>query len=117
MVLKASRAKLTLSYMGDVVTLDVRDDGVGFQVPNGASHRDAGFGLTAMRQRVNRVAGTLAVESEPLECHVQAGQVDDPLWSTAPREPLASIRAYAHAQTFPVQRGAEPRPGFPWLGE
>ena len=29
----ASRAGLTLSYMGDVVTLDVRDDGVGFEVP------------------------------------------------------------------------------------
>ena len=29
----ASRAGLTLSYMGDVVTLDVRDDGVGFAVP------------------------------------------------------------------------------------
>ena len=28
----ASRAGLTLSYMGDVVTLDVRDDGVGFEV-------------------------------------------------------------------------------------
>ena len=28
----ASRAGLTLSYMGDVVTLDVRDDGVGFAV-------------------------------------------------------------------------------------
>ena len=31
----ASRAGLTLSYMGDVVTLDVRDDGVGFSVPDG----------------------------------------------------------------------------------
>jgi signal transduction histidine kinase len=47
------------------VTLDVRDDGVGFEAPNGAGGRRAGFGLTAMRQRVSRVAGTLAVESEP----------------------------------------------------
>ena len=31
----ASHAWLTLSYMGDVVTLDVRDDGVGFAVPPG----------------------------------------------------------------------------------
>jgi signal transduction histidine kinase len=61
----ASRAWLTLSYMGDVVTLDVRDDGVGFAVPGKADERGGGFGLTAMRQRVNRVAGTLAVESEP----------------------------------------------------
>ena len=62
----ASRALLTLSYMGDEVTLDVRDDGVGFDVPAEASPgRGAGFGLTAMRQRVSRVAGTLAIESEP----------------------------------------------------
>ena len=62
----ASRAGLTLSYMGDVVTLDVRDDGVGFDgarpEPTSAG---SGFGLSAMRQRVNRVAGTLAIESEP----------------------------------------------------
>jgi signal transduction histidine kinase len=61
----ASRVGLTLSYMGDVVTLDVRDDGVGFKVPAGSEVRGTGFGLSAMRQRVNRVAGTLAIESEP----------------------------------------------------
>ena len=61
----ASHAWLTLSYMGDVVTLDVRDDGVGFAVPAGSDERGAGFGLSAMRQRVTRVAGTLAIESEP----------------------------------------------------
>jgi signal transduction histidine kinase len=61
----ASRAALTLSYMGDVVTLDVRDDGVGFKVSSGPDVRGTGFGLSAMRQRVNRVAGTLAIESEP----------------------------------------------------
>jgi signal transduction histidine kinase len=61
----ASRAGLTLSYMGDVVVLDVRDNGVGFEVANGAGRRGAGFGLIAMRQRVNRVAGTLDIESEP----------------------------------------------------
>ena len=62
---KASRVGVTLSYMGDVVTLDVRDDGVGFEVPDSAAGAGTGFGLTAMRQRVSRVAGTLAVESEP----------------------------------------------------
>jgi signal transduction histidine kinase len=58
---------VTLSYMGDVVALDVRDDGVGFDGSSGArgQGRDAGFGLTAMRQRVSRVAGTLSIESEP----------------------------------------------------
>jgi signal transduction histidine kinase len=63
----ASRVGVTLSYMGDVVTVDVRDDGSGFQPGsevNGAGG-DSGFGLTAMRQRVERLAGTLEIESEP----------------------------------------------------
>ena len=52
--------------MGDVVTLDVRDDGVGLQRARSAARRDGtGFGLTGMRQRVARVAGSLAIESEP----------------------------------------------------
>jgi signal transduction histidine kinase len=59
---RASRAGVTLSYMEDVVTLDVRDDGVGFA---GAPAGEGGFGLIAMRQRVNRLAGQLEIESEP----------------------------------------------------
>jgi signal transduction histidine kinase len=61
----ASRAGLTLSYMGDVVILDIRDDGVGFAIADHNGDRGAGFGLTAMRQRMSRVAGTLSIESEP----------------------------------------------------
>jgi signal transduction histidine kinase len=62
----ASRVGLTLSYMEDVVTLDVRDDGVGFdpgQGPDGDG--PGGFGLRAMRERLRLLAGTLEVESEP----------------------------------------------------
>ena len=61
----AAHAWLTLSYMGDVVTLDVRDDGTGFRVDEPGSGDGAGFGLSGMRQRVARVAGSLAIESEP----------------------------------------------------
>ncbi len=57
----ATRAGVTLSYMDDVVTLDVRDDGLG--IVNGSA--GGGFGLTAMRQRVEALDGTLQVESEP----------------------------------------------------
>ena len=61
----ATRAGLTLSFIGDVVTLDVRDDGVGFAVPEPDAAGSSGFGLSGMRQRVARVAGSLAIESEP----------------------------------------------------
>jgi signal transduction histidine kinase len=56
----ARRVGLTLSYMDDEVTLDVRDDGAGFTPGPGP-----GFGLPGMRRRVERLAGTLHVESEP----------------------------------------------------
>jgi signal transduction histidine kinase len=64
----ATRVGLTLSYMEDLVSLDVRDDGVGFACRDGAPPRTSdagGFGLTAMRQRVEGVAGVLQIESEP----------------------------------------------------
>jgi signal transduction histidine kinase len=66
----ASRVGLTLSYMEDLVTLDVRDDGVGFVTVNGSGpwrprDQPGGFGLGGMRQRVEGVAGTLEIESEP----------------------------------------------------
>jgi signal transduction histidine kinase len=48
-----------------VVTLDVRDDGVGFDAAKPDVGTLSGFGLTAMRQRIARVAGSLAIESEP----------------------------------------------------
>ncbi len=61
----ASRVGLTLSYMEDVVTLDVRDDGAGFAPGATPANGDGGgFGLTAMRQRVTRLAGTLEIESD-----------------------------------------------------
>jgi signal transduction histidine kinase len=90
----ATRVGLTLSYIGDEVVLDVRDDGRGFDParlsggvngravaggagPPGANGADGqpheagegpsggGFGLVAMRQRIEGLSGTLQVESEP----------------------------------------------------
>jgi signal transduction histidine kinase len=62
----AGRVALTLSYMEDVVTLDVRDDGAGFDPAQRlAESYEGGYGLTAMRERVQRISGTLAIESEP----------------------------------------------------
>lgn len=58
----ASRAGLTLSYLHDVVLLDVRDDGHGVARPD-----NGGFGLHSMRQRVRSVGGSMEVESTPGE--------------------------------------------------
>ncbi|SEG22497.1 Signal transduction histidine kinase [Nonomuraea solani] len=57
---EAGKVGVTLSYMEDVVVADIRDDGVGFD----PAEVD-GFGLTAMRQRVGRLAGNVEVESAP----------------------------------------------------
>jgi signal transduction histidine kinase len=66
---KATRVGLTLSYLDDMVRLDVRDDGVGFVVgaesTAEATANGHGYGLSAMRQRLRRVGGSLEVESGP----------------------------------------------------
>ncbi|MEV4148301.1 sensor histidine kinase [Amycolatopsis sp. NPDC049691] len=62
---RASRIGVTLSYSDEVVLLDVVDDGVGFRP--GDRGDGTGFGLEVMRRRVQRVAGTLSVESTPGE--------------------------------------------------
>jgi signal transduction histidine kinase len=62
---RAASVEITLSYMEDLVALDVQDDGEGFD-PNGvAEGADGGFGLRAMRERVEAIGGSLLVESEP----------------------------------------------------
>lgn len=59
----AGRVGVTLSYDGDEVVLDVRDDGVGFDP--GRPAPEGSFGLRAMRQRAERLTGVLALESRP----------------------------------------------------
>jgi len=68
----ASQVTVTLSYMDDIVTLDVQDDGRGFvwEDTRYVSERvgqASGFGLTGLRARVERLGGTLMIESAPGE--------------------------------------------------
>ncbi|GLW82152.1 Signal transduction histidine kinase [Actinokineospora globicatena] len=56
----ASRVAVTLSYMEDVIVLDVRDDGAGF-----VTSTAGGFGLAALRDRVRSLAGLVDIESRP----------------------------------------------------
>lgn len=63
---RAARVGVTLTFLGDEVILDIRDDGQGFDpltVPERT--RTGGFGLDGMRARAERIAGSLTVESEP----------------------------------------------------
>jgi len=71
---RASQVAVTLSYMDDLVVLDVQDDGVGFDpaVEPGEGSEPSeglggGFGLRAMRERVARLGGRLLIESAPGE--------------------------------------------------
>ncbi len=63
---QATAVQLTLSYIGDVVVLDVQDNGMGF---NGAapSPLRGGYGLQAMHERVEQWGGNVEIESEPGE--------------------------------------------------
>jgi signal transduction histidine kinase len=64
---QAGQVVVTLSYMADLIILDVRDDGVGFDPTRlnapSSDEPSGGFGLLAMRERVEQLGGTLLIES------------------------------------------------------
>jgi signal transduction histidine kinase len=64
---RASEVTLTLSYMNDMVALDIQDNGLGFERLPATSPDGDNFGLVAMRQRVEQWGGTLTIESAPHE--------------------------------------------------
>ncbi len=59
---RATRVGVTLSYLHDVVLLDVRDDGVGITAAG-----EEGFGLHNMNRRVRSVGGAMEIETAPGE--------------------------------------------------
>ncbi|MDQ0119738.1 sensor histidine kinase [Pseudarthrobacter sp902506025] len=73
---RASTAVVSLAFLGSEVTMDVYDDGTGFDPPDRESAAGAadgsGFGLRSLRERVAALNGTLAVESAPGEGTVVA---------------------------------------------
>lgn len=85
----ATNAEVTLSYLGDHVALDVVDDGHGF-APERLPAPDpeaGGFGLAAMRARINALGGTLTIESAPGHGTALAAQL--PLTPLAETQPEA----------------------------
>jgi signal transduction histidine kinase len=63
----ASMVGLTLTYLDDVLLLDVRDDGAGFDAETDTAVGSGSYGLAGMRERLSRVGGRLEVESVPGE--------------------------------------------------
>jgi signal transduction histidine kinase len=63
---QATAVQLTLSYIDDVVVLDVQDNGVAFAGAT-ASPLSGGYGLQVMRERAEQCGGSVTLESEPGE--------------------------------------------------
>jgi signal transduction histidine kinase len=62
---RAYRVDVSLTYAEDGTTLEVADDGVGFDRGLVGRTSDSGFGLQVMEERVAAVEGTLTVASVP----------------------------------------------------
>jgi signal transduction histidine kinase len=66
---QANSVVLTLSYMEDIVALDIADDGIGFDPHNLPApllgETSGRFGLKALRERIEQLEGTFTLESTP----------------------------------------------------
>lgn len=72
----APHATVTLGYLPGTVTLDVYDDGNGFDPGSTAPPSESGgYGLRAMRARVEQLGGVFSVESAPGEGTIVAAQL------------------------------------------
>ncbi|MFD9406956.1 sensor histidine kinase [Streptomyces sp. NPDC059989] len=99
---RAGRAEITLTFMDASVTLDIVDDGHGFEPSSAASGTsgtsgsgDGGFGLPAMRSRAETLGGLFTVESAPGQGTAVAVTLPlplEPLESVEPVEPLEARR-------------------------
>ncbi|WP_424808678.1 sensor histidine kinase [Rhodococcus sp. 27YEA15] len=71
----ADTAGVTITYLDDAISVDIFDDGIGFEPGNSSNHsRDGGYGLRAMRSRVAQLGGAFTVESTPGDGTVIAAQ-------------------------------------------
>lgn len=96
---RASQITVTLTYFADEVTLDIADDGEGFD-PVGAG-LSGGMGLRGMRERAELLGGTVAIESAPGEGTVVA--ISLPAVALPGAGPMATTTAAPG--TRPVETG------------
>lgn len=60
----ACRVRVRLQCLGDVVRMQIADNGTGFDVERENMRRDPGLGLISMRERLRLVKGELSIDSE-----------------------------------------------------
>jgi signal transduction histidine kinase len=60
----AMQVQIKLKYDENTVSLEMNDDGKGFEPE--AAHQSGGFGLQGIHERVQQLGGTLNIESAPL---------------------------------------------------
>lgn len=71
----ADTVGITITFLDDALTVDIFDDGAGFDPNTLAEHsRQGGYGLRAMRSRVSQLGGAFTVESAPGDGTVVAAQ-------------------------------------------
>ncbi len=63
----ARHVSVRIDCTGNVPTLTIEDDGVGFDPATAARSMEGGFGMASMRERVEQVGGTLTVHTAPNE--------------------------------------------------
>lgn len=96
---QAGTAVVTLSFLGPDVTMDIYDDGTGFDPAALPARPDgSGYGLTSLRDRVAALHGQLDIESAPGEGTVVAirlplGQMSDSAPGSAPGSKAAPAQA------------------------
>ena len=61
----ASRAKIELEFTPQTVVLQIGDDGKGFNPEACAGPKDGHFGLLGIRERTERLGGTILITSSP----------------------------------------------------
>jgi signal transduction histidine kinase len=62
------RRGVRLAYEPDAVRMSVMDDGQGFDLGAALERGDSGcLGLTGIRERVDKVGGSLSIESRPCD--------------------------------------------------
>lgn len=61
----AAVIRIKLQFATDKLTLEIRDNGRGFDPAKAVGAADGHFGVQGMRERMKRLGGTLALESSP----------------------------------------------------